>query len=107
MILDAISLKMILRNLAPVEALRPGALMTMAESKPVLPTPSERDCVCVCVCVIGRASVLGVEGFGKFQVEVHEVQERKQKHRKKWFIRNLLFISQRVVAWFCYLQTFK
>ena len=55
--------------------------MMMAQSKPVLPTPSERGCVrvcvCVCVCEIGRESAGGVEGSGKFQVEVHKVQERK------------------------------
>lgn len=47
MILDAIWANKILGNLAPVEVQRPGDLMMMAESKPVLPTPS----VCVYVCV--------------------------------------------------------
>lgn len=76
MTLDAILTNMILENMAPVEGLRPGALMMKAESKPVLPTPQETVCGCVCVSMI-EGWILGVGWSGKFQVEIHKVQERK------------------------------
>lgn len=57
MIFDAILKGLILGKLAPVEALRPGALMMITESKRVPSPPS--------VCLIGRA---GAGGAGVWKI---------------------------------------